>query len=116
MNAYTANLLNAVVLLAMGAWGYFGSESPSPTAMIPAVAGLILLGCASGVKKENKVIAHVAVLITLLIAISLFMPLKAAMGREDNMAMLRVGAMIVTSIIAMVFFIKSFRDARKARA
>ncbi len=116
MNAYTANLLNAVVLLAMGAWGYLGSESPSPTALIPAIAGLILLGCAPGVKKENKVIAHVAVLLTLLIALSLFMPLKGAMERSDNMAMIRVGVMIVTSIIAMVFFIKSFRDARKARA
>lgn len=115
MNAFTANLINAVVLMAMGIWGYMASDNPSMTALIPVAFGLIFLVLSQGVKKENKIVAHVVVVLTLLILISLVKPLTGAMGRGDNMALLRVGAMMLTSLIAMVFFIKSFIDARKAR-
>lgn len=115
MKPSAANLLNAVVLIGMGLWGYFGSASPSKTALIPVVAGVIFLALNNGVKAENKVIAHVAVVLTLLIALSLFMPFKGAMGRGDTMGMVRVGAMILTGLIALGSFIKSFIDARKAR-
>ena len=37
MNAPTANLINAGTLVIMGLWGYFSSESPSPTAFIPVI-------------------------------------------------------------------------------
>ncbi len=116
MKAHTANLLNASVLIIMSAWGYYASETPSMTALIPAIIGGILLLSNGGVKKENKVIAHIAVLATFIGLLGLGMAMKGVIGRgADPMAMFRVGAMIVTSIIAMVFFIKSFRDARIAR-
>ncbi|MFK7936127.1 MAG: hypothetical protein AB8G22_21615 [Saprospiraceae bacterium] len=115
MNAATASLINALTLIAMSLWGYFGSETPSLTAFIPAAFGAVLLAMNSGVKKENKVIAHIAVTLTLLVLVSLFKPLSGAMGRGDTAATIRIGLMIATSILAMVFFIKSFRDARKAR-
>lgn len=116
MKAHTANLLNASVLIIMSAWGYFASETPSFTALIPAFIGVILLLCNIGVKQENKVVAHIAVVVTLIGLLGLGMAMKGVIGRgAEPMAMLRVGAMIVTSIIAMVFFIKSFRDARIAR-
>ncbi len=116
MKAHTANLLNALTLILMSAWGYLASETPSITAFIPAVFGVILLACNGGVKKENKVVAHIAVVATLVALLGLGMALKGVIGRgADPMAMFRVGAMIVTSIIAMVAFIKSFRDARIAR-
>ena len=69
-----------------------------------------------GIKNENKVIAHIAVLLTLLILGGLIIPLTGAMDRADNMAIIRVGVMITTTIIAMVFFVKSFIDARKNKS
>lgn len=117
MNASTANLLNAVVLIVMGVWGYMdpAGDKQSFTALIPAIFGVILLACSGGVKKENKVIAHIAVVLTLLCLIALCAkPLPAALDR-GGIGVFRVGAMILTCIIAMIFFIKSFRDARIAR-
>lgn len=113
--AHTASLINAIALIGLGAWGYFGSETPSPTALIPVGIGLALLLMNGGVKKENKVIAHIAVLLTLLMVFGLAMPLKGALGRGDTMAAARVGIMLLTTIIALISFIKSFIDARKAR-
>ena len=43
----------------------------SPTALIPVGFGVILLLCTIGLKKENKIIAHVAVLLTLVILVAL---------------------------------------------
>ena len=116
MNAHTASLINSLILIAMGLWGYFGSESPSFTALIPVVFGVALLLMNNGIKKENKIIAHIAVVLTLLVAIALFMPLKGAFERSDNAAIVRVALMEASSIYALIFFIKSFIDARKNKA
>ncbi|MGA0232795.1 MAG: hypothetical protein ACO3MB_07965, partial [Saprospiraceae bacterium] len=113
MNAANANLLNALVLVAMGAWGYFGSDSPSPTALIPVAFGAILFVMTNSIRSHNKLVAHIAVVLTLLILLALVKPFTAAMGRSDTMAAARVGLMMLTSLVAMVFFIKSFIDARK---
>ena len=114
MNASNANLLNSICLIGMGLWGYF--ELSAPTAFIPVGFGVVLLACQSGVKKENKVIAHIAVLLTLLILVALSgmtLPKKIDAG---GTGLLRVLSMIVTSALSMVLFIKSFIDARKNKA
>ncbi|HMQ06143.1 MAG TPA: hypothetical protein PKC30_02525 [Saprospiraceae bacterium] len=116
MNAHTASLINASLLILLGSYGYFTSESPSPTAFIPVVCGVFLLAMYNGIKKENKMIAHIAVLITLLIALALFMPLRRALTIGDQGAIFRVGLMLASSILAMFYFIKSFIDARKNRS
>ena len=69
LNATRMNLINALVLIAMGLWGYL--ELSSPTALIPVGFGVVLLLCYQGVKNQNKIIAHVAVLLTLLLLIAL---------------------------------------------
>lgn len=115
MKPFQANLVNAAVLIILGLWGYLGSETPSPTALIPVGFGVIFALATPPFKKENKVVAHIIVLLTLLIIIALFMPLRGALGRGDTIAAARVGIMIATSIVAMVIYIKSFIDARKAR-
>lgn len=116
MNAGNANLLNAVVLVGMGMWGYLGSASPSPTALIPVVIGVILFVMTNFIRNHHKVVSHIAVVLTLLILVALIKPLTGAMGRGDNMATMRIGLMMLTSAIAFVAFIKSFIDARKASA
>ena len=115
MNAHTANLVNAFVLIAMGAWGYFGNDLRPPTALIPVFFGVILMVLNNGVKYDNKVIAHIAVVLTLVVLVALFKPFLVRLEDGDTMGIIRTGAMILTSFIATVFFIKSFIDAKKAR-
>ena len=115
MKAHKTSLVNAILLIALPLWGYFSSDSPSTTALIPTFIGLALLLLNKGVKNENKIIAHIAVLLTLLVLIGLIKPLTGAIGRNDNAAMIRIFIMILSTIIAMVFFVKSFIDARKKR-
>lgn len=116
MKAHTASLINALVLIGFGLWAYLGSETPSATALIPVVFGVVILSLYKGVKKENKIVAHIAVLLTLLILGGLVKPLSAAFGRDDGLAIMRVSVMMVSTVVALVFFIKSFIDVRRARA
>jgi len=113
MNAASANLLNSVVLIIMGLWGYF--ETQSGTAFIPVGFGVALLLCTPGVKKENKIIAHIAVLLTLVILLAMLgmrLPKSIATG---GMSLVRAIAMILTGVLSMIMFIRSFIAARKAR-
>ena len=116
MKAAAASLVNALILIGFGLWAYFGSDDPSKTAFIPVGFGVVLLLCVPGVKKEDKIIAHVAVLMTLLILVALCVkPLPAAINRNDGLAIMRLVVMIASTIAALYFFIKSFIDVRRAR-
>ena len=116
MKASLSSLLNAIILISMGLWGYFESESKAITALIPVIIGIILLLVNKGVKNENKALAHVAVLLTFLILLGLIKPLMGAFERENAYAIIRVLLMIISSLWAMISFIKSFISARKNRA
>ena len=113
LNATRMNLINSIALIGMGLWGYL--ELDSPTALIPVGFGAVLLLCYNGVKNQNKIIAHVAVLLTLLILIALAgMRLPKSIS-QGGIGLYRVLIMIATSALSMVYFIKSFIDARKER-
>ena len=110
---YLAALVNAILLVVLGIWGYIAGGSL--TALIPVVFGVILLILFPGVKKEAMVPAHIAVLLTLIVAVALFKPLGAAWVRSDGPAIFRTALMLISSVLALVSFIKSFRDVRRAR-
>lgn len=115
MKPYFASFLNSLVLIVLGFWGYISSDTPSVTALIPVFAGIVLLILTPWFKKGNKIIAHVAVGITLLILIAFIKPLSGAIGRNDTLAIVRVSVMMVTSFLVMLVFVKSFIDARVKR-
>jgi hypothetical protein len=110
MKAHTASRINAIILIVIGAWGYV--ESGSLTSNIPVFIGLVLLLLNKGIKNQNKLIAHIAVIVTLL-SFANIMPLKGALEDGRNDAALRVIIMLTSSAYAMIYFIKSFIEARK---
>ncbi len=115
MPAHLASLINALLLVTLGGWGYLASDTPSFTALIPAGIGFLLLVLNPGLRKEDKTAAHIAVLLTLIVLLGLGMPLRGAIGRGDGAAIGRVAVMLLSTIVAMVFFVKSFVDNRKRR-
>ena len=114
MKSYLINLFNAIVLVVLGSWAYFASETPSVTALIPVFAGIILIAITPGFKKGKRIMAHVAVALTFVILLGLTKPLIGALERSDGIAIVRVSIMIITSVIAMIFFIRSFIKARRS--
>jgi hypothetical protein len=115
MKPFLINAINASVLIIVGLLGYFGSDTPSVTALIPVFAGVILLLLVKSMKDGNRVVAHIVVTLTLLLLIALIKPLTGAINRNDPGAVIRVVIMIVTNLVALVIYIKSFVDARRNR-
>lgn len=112
MKPYMANLINSIVLILLGLWSYFGSETPSMTALIPTFVGVVLLVMVKPMQKGNRVVAHIVVVLTLILLVALIKPLTGALNRESQIGIIRVVVMMATSLIAMIVFIKSFVDAR----
>ncbi len=121
MKTYQANLLNALTLILMCLWAYLTYEpidgkSQNVTALIPLFLGVVLLLCNNGVKNENKIIAHIAVLVTLIAIIGIASkPLVAAIEDGRQLSLIRVSLMLLTSVIAMLTFIRSFIKARQKK-
>ena len=115
MKAHTVSLINGILLILLAGWGYLDSNSPSFTALIPAAIGVILVVLNPGVKKENKVVAHIAVLLTLLVLLGLFKPLMGVIDRGNTIGIARVAIMLISAVFALVFFVRSFIDARRNR-
>ena len=115
MKPYIASFINALILIPFGLWAYFTSENPSMTALIPVIIGGILLVMVPGVKKEAKIPAHVAVLLTLIVLLGLIMPLMGALDRGSTVGIIRVAVMIFSTALALVTFIRSFIEVRKKR-
>ena len=115
MKPYIASFINALILISFGLWAYFTSENPSMTALIPVIIGGILLVMVPGVKKEAKIPAHVAVLLTLIVLLGLIMPLMGALDRGSTIGIIRVAVMIFSTALALVTFIRSFIEVRKKR-
>ena len=113
MNTSTINIINSISLIAMGIWGYI--DVSSVTALIPAFFGAALILCTNGLKKENKMISHIAVLLTLLILGALLgMRLPKSID-QGGIGLIRVIIMIGTSAVAMLFFINCFIRASRIK-
>ena len=113
MKTATANLINSISLIALGLWGYLDAQSP--TALIPVFFGVILFLCNKGLKKENKTIAHIVVLLTLVILVALAGMRLPKSLETGGIGLYRVIIMIATSTIAMISFISSFIQARSKK-
>lgn len=114
-----------LILIGVAGYGYgMMSGGASPTALIPAIFGLILviLGVVGNAKENlRKHLMHVAVIVGLLGALgtaSSFLKIASVInGTAERPA--AVVAQFATAIVCLIFVvlcIKSFVDARKNRA
>ncbi|HET8550731.1 MAG TPA: hypothetical protein VFL57_22140 [Bryobacteraceae bacterium] len=113
----------AIALIILGAAGYAGTAAHSPTALIPALFGAVLLalGAMARNPSRRKLAMHIAVAVGVLgFAGSLrgLMKLPALIAGE---AVERPAAVIAQSVMAVLtgvfvaLCVKSFIDARRTR-
>jgi len=108
MKAHKASLINSLVLIIFGTWGYLDSEGAAITALIPVIFGVLILIMNKGLKNQNKTVSHIVVLLTFLVLCGLVMPLLRRIEEEDVMGITRVALMMITSVVAIYTFIMSF--------
>jgi hypothetical protein len=115
-----------VVLILLGIFGFVGSSSHAPTALIPAFVGLILgiLGflAITGDAKKRMLFMHIAVTLGLLgflgTAKSIYDSIQLIQGVQfpHPLAVKEKAAMAVLLLIFVILCVRSFIVARRARA
>ncbi len=111
---FLATIVNGCVLLLFGIWGYVASGSP--TALIPAGLGIAFFALSPGVKTYNKAIAHVVALLALATLAALVPPFLRVLGNGSGAGVFRLGIMLLSTAVALGFYVKSFIDARRSRS
>ena len=106
MKNFQVMAFNAIVLIALGIYGYIASGSP--TALIAPAIGIVLLALVLPVKKENSIAAHIGVGLTALSAIMFFI---VGSLRSNSIIII----MAVVSLISTVFYIMDFIKRKKER-
>lgn len=105
-----------VALIIVGLYGYLGYETQSPTALIPAAVGLLLVisGIAGQKETNRKHAMHAAAAISLLGAFAAWGRAIAMLsqGKEANTMILLMGAICTLFVFLCI---RSFTAARKAR-
>lgn len=112
---YIASLVNSIVLISFGLWAYLSSNSPSLTTLIPVFIGILILMFNKGLKKEKKIPSHIVAVLTVIVLIGLIKPLLGVLERNSLVGIARVAIMMLSTIIALLVFIKSFADVRRKR-
>jgi hypothetical protein len=108
------------ILIGIGIVGYIATGAASLTALIPAMIGAILLVLALVARSEEarKHAMHAAVAVALLSALGTLPRLLPALraGEFQRPAVIAQAAMVLVLLIYVLLGVKSFIDARKARA
>ena len=116
---YRVNLIYSIIIIAAGIFGllarYFEQGDWKFTALIPAVFGLVLLFMTGGMKRQNRIVSHLVVVRTLVLAIMvtvmMILNLGEGSGIDRKIAIFMV--IIAASIVALGYYIASFVAARR---
>jgi uncharacterized membrane protein len=111
-----------LILTVLGVAGYFLTDRVSPTALIPAFFGIVLLILGFVARADNlrKHAMHAAAIVGMVGLIgflgALFSLLRAPMETRSRMANFSQIAMAVLTAVFVLLCVRSFRDARRSRA
>ena len=115
----STTIVFGLLLTLLGVGGYVMAGGSSATALIPAVFGLllVLLGFVARADSLRKHAMHAAAVVALLGLIgALFSLLRTPLAGRPAVAVFSQAAMVVLAGIFLALCIRSFIDARRARA
>lgn len=108
------------LLILLGIVGYVGTGMASFTALIPALAGalFLILAMVARSPQARKHVMHAAVALALVLVLGVVPRIMAAINAGDatRPAVLAQIAMAVILLVYVLMGVKSFIDARRARA
>jgi hypothetical protein len=120
-NPHIVNLIYSFFLIVLGIAGfllrYLDVGDFQYTALIPAAFGIVLLPLGNGIKRQHKVISHVAVLLTFFLAI--FALVMVIINAGDGFLLSRRGIIftliLISSFIVLGIYIARFISISKSK-
>lgn len=116
---HKVNIIYAILLIILGLFGflarYFEQGDFAFTSLIPAFFGLVLIPMTKGIKNENTIIAHIAVVLTLILGVMITFMFFKNLGAEFNGTRKFFIFLIsgLASYIALGIYVAGFIDKKK---
>ena len=109
---HIVNLVYSLFIMILGLIGFFARYAEAGdlqfTALIPFIFGIIMLFLTKGIKQQNKIIAHIAVMLTMLV-----------INLDNQFLIIRKGIifllLIISSFIALTIYIIRFFKIKKTQ-
>lgn len=120
-NPALVNRIYSFILIACALVGfllrYLAEGDLQYTALIPGAFGIILLPMGKGIKNENPIIAHIAVLLVLVVAIMMAKMSVGALTAEVLVLrkVVLFAVMFLASVWALTQYVKGFIAKKKAK-
>jgi hypothetical protein len=110
MKNHVIMLINAVILIALGLYGYISAEPVhrSMTALIAPAIGIILIALSFPASKQNKIATHIAVVLTLITVVVFFI---VGFIRGNTLIII----MAVVTLAALILYIMDFLRRKRER-
>lgn len=108
MRPYQINLINAIVLLAIGLWGYFHPAAQRSSALIPVAFGVLFLCTTPLFRRKNLIVAYLVSSLTLLLVLALAFSLIEAFPYHETGKIIRLSLMALSSGIAVGIYFRTF--------
>ncbi|HRI00854.1 MAG TPA: hypothetical protein PK006_07380 [Saprospiraceae bacterium] len=114
MKPVQANLINCFVLVFIGLWSFQSTDFLHKTAMVPVITGIVLSAFHKGMKEGNKIAGITVLVITSLLFIALFLPLKREIEAKDYLGILRVSLMLISCAYSIFVLMRNIFSAQKS--
>lgn len=109
MKSYLILILNGIVLMAIGTYGYV-MPGGSPTSLIATGSGFLMVLFSIPVKKENALFAHIAVGFTGLISVLFFV---VGFLRSNSLILIMASITLVSLVLHIADFFMRKKDREK---
>ncbi|MBK6622979.1 MAG: hypothetical protein IPH04_01965 [Saprospirales bacterium] len=116
MKPYQITLINAIVLLAIGLWGYLHPGAQRSFALIPVAFGLLFLTTTPLFRSGNLLVAYMVSTLTLLLVTALAISLVEALQYREFGNIFRLSLMSISSAIAVGIYFKAYLLQQRARS
>ncbi len=109
MKSYLILIINGLVLMAIGTYGYL-MPGGSPTSLIATVSGFVMIVLSPMVKKENALVAHIAVGFTGLISVLFYI---VGFLRSNSLILVMASVTLIALVLHIVDFLKRKRERER---
>jgi hypothetical protein len=110
MKSNQAALMNSIVLLVVGAWGFVANHFMVHTAIVPLGAGLLFLVLSKFLSNGQKGLLILMMVLSLSLFIAFMVPFKRNAEQGDVFGMLRLGIEMIACAIAFIVYLRNLKQ------
>lgn len=117
MKPHLIAIFSGIILIITGFYSFFSNDERPLTALIGPLVGLIFIASSPAIKKENKTISHIIVVLTLVFGvmtgIMAYNSSKLPDGEERERRIQVFSSMAITCIGAFGYYVYGFIEKKK---